>query len=401
MIIAKKAFFYIGVFLLIFLSSSCSEQNIDTEYFDNIIVYGTNAEDDVYSDVGILNTLNGIVYLFDPVSGIRAPLCTKVNCKHEGKTLANQYPTCDAYLSFWVNETAIVGDYLYYAVCPEDENLNIKDMFIKEFYRADKNGKNRKLLYRTEDAQNFLFGFYENGYMAYSYANNENRDREVLKKNTFGIILIDLKSEETIHIRYEKEFYSGQVLFATITDEYIYYALCYFTEDIKQYSFDFISDPVNKDYMSKIYKAEIWRYNIESGEQEKYMELDPTKHFIVGRGHIVYKDSDEMGITLKNLVTNEEHNIRGENFQKLYGSFNDMGFVFTVNGKIRLWRFGAKMPEELGTYNEKENLHITIITQNWVYASTYDDEKGHKELYCPRTDFLFWQYDWQEADIGH
>ena len=50
----------------------------DSKPSDAIIVYGAMGTTTTYSDLGVFENERGILYYFDPVTGIRAPLCSKV-----------------------------------------------------------------------------------------------------------------------------------------------------------------------------------------------------------------------------------------------------------------------------------------------------------------------------------
>ena len=198
--------------------------------------------------------------MMDPLTGISTPLCSKVNCDHRGKSSSNPHPTCDAYFGEAAGYSAMVGDKLYCLLKVPDES---RSFFTKEFYSADKNGTGRKLLFREDNIQFGTFGKYEDGYFLYGYKNTETPDGEELDKELIGMCIVNLETEELTHIRIEDK-YSGNIYSMAICDGKLYYILSYMTVNLKEYDYDYLSDPEHQDIFSESNIYEVTNYNKSS-----------------------------------------------------------------------------------------------------------------------------------------
>lgn len=72
--------------MLVLLLCGCSGKYEDIEYED------TASPGGVYGDNGIFFSKDRVLYMLDPETGVRAPLCSKVNCNHKGKSSSNPHP---------------------------------------------------------------------------------------------------------------------------------------------------------------------------------------------------------------------------------------------------------------------------------------------------------------------
>ena len=67
------------MFLAIILFSIGCSHKAESNYGTTISMGGFGS-DDTYNDLGVFNAERGIINYCDPETGIRTPICTKVNC---------------------------------------------------------------------------------------------------------------------------------------------------------------------------------------------------------------------------------------------------------------------------------------------------------------------------------
>ncbi|MBR3579620.1 MAG: hypothetical protein IKO54_00190 [Lachnospiraceae bacterium] len=364
----------------------------DSKPSDAIIVYGAMGTTTTYSDLGVFENERGILYYFDPVTGIRAPLCSKVNCKHEGYGSTNPHPTCDAFFAEMYNSSAIVRDHLYY-VAGEEGN----ELFVKGFYRADKDGTNRKLLYRAENTEIFTLGTYEDNYFIYLYYNQEDQNGLPLEKIRLGMILLDLETEEITDVDFG-DTYGGRLLAATVKDDKVYIYESYFTEDISKIDFGGLSAWEREDYNNSFLKEEIWEYNIKTGEKRKYCEIPSDSTFcMIAYGHMFTCYDNRM--ILQELGNDTVYEIAGVSCEGYSKCLFDSGVLFSGNGKVLLWENGTRELKEIGTYDPENRIYLTWVTPHWVYGNIFGT--AGNDLVCfPREEFMKGSFEYKVMDNG-
>ncbi len=374
----------------------CGCENMSISSFDNTIIPDRSGNSEAFNDVGIFFNKKGVVYMLDPSTGISAPLCSKVNCDHRGKTRDNTDPTCDAYFAEALGYSAIVGSKLYCLVKTPDGS---RSYFTKEFYSADKNGTNRKLLFRADDIQFGTHGSYENGYFLYGYYNTETPNGEELDKEEIGMCIVNLETEELTRIHINDK-YSGTIWGMTICDGKLYYGLSYRTVDLKEYDYDYFSDHEHIDTFNELYMYEVRKYDFETGETETVFTTKTIPKLFIGYGYLYYSQDGKEHV-VRELTTGREFCIGFENEKNPNAIFSD-GILFIDDNKIGLWRYGTEFIKETGyltNISDNRRLYIECITNKWVYASLYNDEDETIKVYCPKDDFMKGKYEWCTYDI--
>jgi hypothetical protein len=361
--------------------------------------YGADGEGvfGTYCNSGVLYTHRGIVYLFEPVTSGAMPICTRINCTHQGKSPQNPHPSCDAYLGEVAGYTAIIGDYLYYVSRP-DEATGSAGLFEKEFCRADKDGTNRKVLYRADDISVSTMGKYENGYFLYGYYNQENINGDPLDKEEVGICVLNLKTENIQQIRLGA-YYNGRIGGMTVVDDDLYYRILYCKESLKEYDFAFLSDPTNAEYLNSIFRLEIWKYNLETGEKELYYSGNSEQSVLgLGYGYMYYSDNKDTEQVVKDLKNGKEYRIK-EPIKNTPLISRD-GIYLTGDGMVKYWQYKTEMVEEIGTYSENEEMILQWISKDYVYANVFF-ESGYKTVYYKRDEFMKGYLTGHEYIIGN
>lgn len=387
----KRRYLYCIIYLMLFvlvlgitcLLSACSETGKNEQYgeaysIDQNGLFGT------FSDNGVFFTRAGIVKLFDPETGIYAPICSKVNCSHQGSSLQNQHPSCDAYLGQAVGYSAVIGKYLYYVATPDDlQGASV--VFTKEFYRADKDGTERKLLYKADDIMLSTVGVYENGYFLYGYYNQENPAGEALDKNELGMCVINLKTEEVTRIRIDEQ-YSGQILGMTLTNGNLYYEVYYTSNSLKDLSYEDFLNPDNKEAIRAMGRSEVWKYDMSTGANELLFKRDGSNGRLgLKNGWMYYTDDSERNHYVRKLEDGKEYKLP-EQILKSPCLYKE-GILFMTDGKAQLWKYGTEELEILGYYPENELINIQFVGDKWIYAVRYYDG-GYDDLFFARKDFM-------------
>ena len=366
--------------IAIVMLSACTVNK--NEEFLTTISIGTIGSDETYNDNGIIVVSRGIAYYIDPATGIKMPICTKINCNHNGRSPANPSPTCNAYLSEYVNCAAFMGNNLYYVSCPDDKGL-----FIKEFYKANKDGTNRRLLYRAEEAEIYSSGIYEEGYLIYAYYNDESQDGKKLDKNKIGILVLNLENESMKKVEIADR-YSGKVLISTIKDGYLYYMLSYYYEDLKDYGYDYLASEEGAEKLREILRLEVWRYNIETEENELIdLYRDDESSYRLGFGHLIKGVEDDKRFEMIELSSGEKNCLYCEEISGMNVVLTEEGVLFTGKGEICIWKYGTDCLEQLGSYDIATGISVYWVTKTWVYGRLYSNGSV-KDYCCLREEFM-------------
>ena len=387
--ILRKTFLVYIILSVVLLLTACNKK---IDEFDTTISIGTIAGDETYNDMGVFNSEDGIVYYCDPNTGIRTPICTKINCDHQGISPTNPSPECDAYFSTFVNCTAIVGDSFYCVTCPEDQGF-----YNKEFIKSDKNGTNRKVLYKTDSVSIFSSGIYEDGYLVYSYYNQDDKDGNRLEKNQIGMIIINLQNEEVTRIELQ-DSYSGKILTANVDDGKVYYMLSYNTENISDYDYDYIVSDEGKEKLKDISRIEIWKYDMESGEKSLFdTKGEDATEYCLGFGYLLkgYENNDKIEMT--ELKTGKKIMINNTGINSVNICMFDDGVLFSHDGMIQMCRYGTDHLENIGSYPEK-HLSISWVSDNWVYGAR-ETANGFQNCVCAKKDFMSGHFNWKELSL--
>ena len=375
------------LFIIIFFLFGCSYK--EECHNASTISIGGPGSDDTYNNFGVFNAERGIIYYCDPEIGIRTPICTKINCDHQGISPSNPSPNCDAYFTTFINCIAVFGDHLYAVCSPEDEGL-----FVKEFIKSDKDGTNRKILYKAEDICYFGSGIYENGYFVYSFYNKEDINGNKLEKNKIGLIIMNLETEEVKRVDLS-DACDGKILTANVIKKDIYYMLSYVTENLSMYDYDFVTSQEGIEKFRNSSRAEIWKYNLESGITSfvDSRTFDNTSYRL-GFGHILKGYDEDKKFELIDLTNNRMLSIVVENYNSANVAMFDDGILFIKNGHIKLWRYGTEHLEKIGEYKEK-SLHINWVTDRWVYGTVFTNDGG---LTCvwPKEEFMSGNMKWEK-----
>lgn len=378
------------VIVVSFAVTGCSKEAQDSIY-QNTMISGMFGYDETYNDTGMMNSERGIVYFCDPETGYRAPICTKINCSHEPRSLTNISPDCDAYFSEMINCTAIIGDTLYYMAIPDDKGL-----FIKEFCKAEKNGTNRKVIASFDNVEGPTYMAYEQGFFIYAYHNQDDPSGIPLEKYKAGIILVDLGTEEVKHIKLDEADHI-QVGICSISDNYLYFHLTYRDGDAG-YDYEDLTDPDKQDMIKNSIKMELWRYDLDTGE--KSLIPDPAGYGFrtMGYDHILYQSDDLDGFMIKNIKDGTE-NFLLDNKAGSEGIclFSD-GIVFSADNTFSFWENGTDKKEKIGIYQD-DWISIYCITRKWVYGVIMNGEDS-EHVCCPKDKFMKGDFEWKVIELG-
>ena len=379
--------------ILIFVIVLCAGCNHKVESnYGTTISMGGFGSDNTYNDFGVFNAERGIIYYCDPETGIRTPICTNVNCDHQGMSPSNPSPSCDAYFTTFINCIAIIGDHLYAVCSPEDEGL-----FVKEFIKSDRDGTNRKILYRAEDICYFGSGIYENGYFVYSFYNQEDKNGNKLEKNKLGMIIINLETEEVKRVNLE-DAYDGKILTSNVFGDDIYYMLSYVTENLSMYDYDFMTSQEGIEKLRNAARVEIWKYNLKNSKTDLVdIRTGDNSSYWLGFGHILKGFDEDRKLELTDLKTGTINRIDGEDFSYANVAMFDEGILFSKDGQVKLWRYGIARLENIGTYKEK-SLGVNWVTDRWVYGTVFTDEGGIKCVW-PREEFFSGNMKWEALKL--
>lgn len=380
---------------VIILLTGCSEgkSELENQSSDSTtICEGLPTGGKSYSDKGIISFERGIAYFTDSDTNIRMPICTKLNCSHEGRSLSNLDPECDAYLAEGVHCAAIIDNYLYYVIVPDDG-----DYRTKEFYRSNTDGTDRKLIYRAEEAGVFNYGAYEGGFMVYVYYNDTDSMGDKLEKNRMGIYLLNLEKEEMIHISVNDE-YNGKILVATVDNNKVYYMESYYKENLNDLSYDSLSSTDKTSYMESAIATEILSYDIETKEKEIIDEGGYKKGmYKMAFGYLLSGNDNNSSFCLKKLESGNCYEIEGVELSD-YGCYLAAdGAYFFKKGNIKYWEYKTERIKDLVNLDVKHIVLFYVGQKNVICG--LEDDSGYRTVCCNKDRLMNGIMEYEDIDL--
>ena len=380
---------------VIILLTGCSEGKSELENQSSVsttICEGLPTGGKSYSDKGIISFERGIAYFTDFNTNIRMPICAKLNCSHEGRSHTNLDPECDAYLAEGAHCAAIIDNYLYYVIVPDDG-----DYRTKEFYRSNTDGTDRKLLYRAEEAGVFNYGAYEGGFMVYAYYNDADSMGEKLEKNKMGIYILNLMKEEMTHISIGDE-YNGKILVATVDNNKVYYMKNYYKENVNALDYDYLSSTDKISYLESVIVTEVWSYNLETHEKKKIDECGYKKGlYKMGFGYLLSGNDNNSSLSLKELESGNYYEIEGMELSG-YGCYLAAdGVYFFKNGNLKFWEYKTERIIDLVNLDVKHIVLFYVGQENVICG--LEDDSGYRTVCCDKDKIMNGIMEYEEIDL--
>ncbi|HKM33856.1 MAG TPA: hypothetical protein VJY54_03835 [Lachnospiraceae bacterium] len=389
----KRKHIVFTLLLQLFAFSMCacdiSNQKTESNHFDRTEIFISRLE--TYNDIGMTH-IDGrnILHFYDPESNNAIALCAKPNCEHLGESRNNPNPTCDAYVQGTVFGPAIINNKLYYLVSPPYTQDNPNGYYHQEFYQADVNGTNREKIAEVDDIPGFYMGIYENGYLACTYMNDSDVSGASLEKQEAGICLLNLDTKKLNRI-YKRDHYEGCIHDVMIRNGKLYYIYTYTTEKLDFSDLNEIMTEEFQKHMNTVSQIELWKYNIDTGEEELVWQNGGTMLYHLAYGYLV--DIEEENAYLLNVETNERIELEHDLVMKKGISICEDGIIIVGDGQVTFWDYQLKSMENIGTYKEEQDFFLASVTDKWVYSMYLSDGE-----YLPgcisREKFMNGDFNW-------
>ncbi len=359
----KIAFKCITILMCITFTSCFSNSDKSADYGNKVVIGMGGIE--TYNDDYILYTKNEMLHYFDTTNNTDTIVCNKPQCKHTPPSSQNRTPDCDGYVG---DAYCFVMDdnYLYYFYSPENSGFTTKNIC-----RANKDGSDKKDIESLENVQNFLYGYYADGYLIFSYRNTFDENGEDLEKLESSFVYVDLSAGKASKSPLKKD-YGATTYNLYMQNNKIYSKYTYETEkiDFEKWQ-DNMGDEFN-EYASKITKYEINCFDLDSGEEHTVYEGDGSWEISMGNGYACLISNDE--IKCLNLDTKEIDEIElGTDGYTLIIDGDDIVFINYSESILKRYSTDKKkIIEEVKL--ESNNYCIPDITSSYAYFWYTDDD---------------------------
>lgn len=378
------------------LLAGCSEkaQKPVPEDYERVVVPGLLVPrwETSYSDRGLVcfdrERPYGIASFFDPESGVKVPLCTRVNCPHNSSS-------CDAFFdsAYFVMP---IGDSLYYV---EDSNGSMG----KQLCIADVSGTKRRVLHKLDSAQVISCAGYENGYVFLGYYNQYTDNGEFLEKRNSALCLMNLETEELEQIPMP-ENYESSVNRVTVCRDALYYMYFENEKDLNDASLEVLDwDAAMWEEAMEHVKLELWRYDFATKEKSCLWSKTGRQIDNVQLGFgFFYAGEFDGRARMENLSTGEVYELDAELTRDKAIVMCDEGVVLSgSDNQFMLWRYGTDKLEALSRCDEDLLVRLSVITEDWVYGGRYTrnpDGTGNilGNFYMPRDKFMRGEWEWRQ-----
>ncbi len=383
----KKAFVFLFLFLA-FVSAGCSSKetlrnNEKRETSGNqVIFYNPYVS---YTPKGACLIIDDTAYIWDVENGEKVALCTKPNCLHNVHILNSEEP-CDAYLGRNPG-FLFIDDNNEFFISAKDPDKS--DIFDKELYIADLDGKNRRQLAELDNVQNIVCGAYEDNLLAIGYiASVEKTDDSNIKeldKRRAGIFIINISTGEKERIT-EIEEYDATCYNLYISNGKIYYMFNYLKEKVEY------SGHENEEYFEKIKNAQIQKiccYDMES-QKESVIWQDVTDRVSCSGDYLIIEKGESSIFIKEGKETARYSKDNLADYETAYITkyvYKDV--LYMADGQ-RVWLM------DMNTCGKKEvadgkldGLGITkidAITGGYIYYTVQNAETKSSEKYAMRLD---------------
>ncbi|MBR4780790.1 MAG: hypothetical protein IK014_05475 [Lachnospiraceae bacterium] len=350
---------------------------------------------ETYTESGVVHIVNGIAYFTDAETGYDVALCSKPNCLH--KPSSSVYAsTCDAYLGPDPSFLFMDNEHIYYVAAPDvidSESV----LFDRILYRADMDGRNKKVICKLDGIQRPRCMAYKDGMVALSYQKIMNKEKTKngafsdLEKSVTGIILVDLGSGEYREIC-EYEGYNANIYQVYFYENKVYFYLFYTASDTRNVKIEDFKD-VNDyyDFLLSDYRQQVISYEMESGKKEVVWE--GTTEFVKRQsgGYLIIEQGDKMSFLMgDHIVATYQVEELSEHTSDFINMFIYDDVLYMTDEK-KVWSMDLKTdkikPVAGGKLDGKGINRIIGMFDNVVYYLVINDGKSIKYM-IDRESFL-------------
>ncbi|MBR6474334.1 MAG: hypothetical protein IKS98_02670 [Lachnospiraceae bacterium] len=350
---------------------------------------------ETYTESGVVHIVNGIAYFTDAETGYDVALCSKPNCLH--KPSSSVYAsTCDAYLGPDPSFLFMDNEHIYYVAAPDvidSESV----LFDRILYRADMDGRNKKVICKLDGIQRPRCMAYKDGMVALSYQKIMNKEKTKngafsdLEKSVTGIILVDLGSGEYREIC-EYEGYNANIYQVYFYENKVYFYLFYTASDTRNVKIEDFKD-VNDyyDFLLSDYRQQVICFDPETGQNEVVWE--GTTEFVKRQsgGYLIIDQGDKMSFLMGDHIVAayqvEELSEHTPDFINMF-IYDD---VLYMTDEKKVWSMDLKTdkikPVAGGKLDGKGINRIIGMFDNVVYYLAINDGKSIKYM-IDRESFL-------------
>lgn len=350
---------------------------------------------ETYTESGVVHIVNGIAYFTDAETGYDVALCSKPNCLH--KPSSSVYAsTCDAYLGPDPSFLFMDNEHIYYVAAPDvidSESV----LFDRILYRADMDGRNKKVICKLDGIQRPRCMAYKDGMVALSYQKIMNKEKTKngafsdLEKSVTGIILVDLGSGEYREIC-EYEGYNANIYQVYFYENKVYFYLFYTASDTRNVKIEDFKD-VNDyyDFLLSDYRQQVICFDPANGQNEVVWE--GTTEFVKRQsgGYLIIDQGDKMSFLMGDHIVAayqvEELSEHTPDFINMF-IYDD---VLYMTDEKKVWSMDLKTdkikPVAGGKLDGKGINRIIGMFDNVVYYLAINDGKSIKYM-IDRESFL-------------
>ena len=350
---------------------------------------------ETYTESGVVHIVNGIAYFTDAETGYDVALCSKPNCLH--KPSSSVYAsTCDAYLGPDPSFLFMDNEHIYYVAAPDvidSESV----LFDRILYRADMDGRNKKVICKLDGIQRPRCMAYKDGMVALSYQKIMNKEKTKngafsdLEKSVTGIILVDLGSGEYREIC-EYEGYNANIYQVYFYENKVYFYLFYTASDTRNVKIEDFKD-VNDyyDFLLSDYRQQVICFDPATGQNEVVWE--GTTEFVKRQsgGYLIIDQGDKMSFLMGDHIVAayqvEELSEHTPDFINMF-IYDD---VLYMTDEKKVWSMDLKTdkikPVAGGKLDGKGINRIIGMFDNVVYYLAINDGKSIKYM-IDRESFL-------------
>ncbi len=340
---------------------------------------------------GILFEKNGLLHFIDAKSGKDIVLCDKPNCLHEGWSINNPQPTCNAAIDGnFMDGYAIYGDQLFFTAQTDRGGV-----FSKEVYKADINGTNRK---QIAELTNVQFGgnvSFVDGFLLFPYINQNDPDSPDvdMEQPIVGVAAVNLSTHAVTYTP-TKKGYNPSIWRAHVYEGKIYYTYTYL--DIKTNEDETVD--VQQHFFVEVYcydPATETETKLIGGNGLTFLGYDGSY------AYLVEQTEKRDRIIQMNLVNGEKTVLFEEDNMRASFFVDGDNLIYSIdveNGlQWKLFDTKTQISQAIGDaiqFDASDSFIIDAVIEDKVYISYTDSANGEFcNGYLSKQDFYDGQFD--------
>lgn len=383
-----------GINWLLFLSLlllGCADTKKEAESDYTVVM---NTPYISFVEEGACYIWDSIAHFVDVRTGENLPICAKPNCPHKASYFGYD-SECDGYMGYGASFLFLNENHLFYLEHPEESTGATSHFGDVNLIRADKDGRNRKVIASFSGIQSVYCASYSDHWLSLGYAKTLNPDevenaiRNQMEKYQSGIYLVNVETGETIHVKQVEE-YSALFYQTYVNDKKLYYALSYQLEELDPSLLG--EEEYNQAFLQSV-RQELYEYDLPSQTERliwegncEFVSFQNSGGYITiddEEKTLIFKDGELLAKYPKEELANHDPSYINKFIYKDHLYMSDDQIVWCKDMET-----GSISSVANGKLDGRDIHSIVAEVEDMLFYSVQSDKSGYGVYCVPREDFF-------------